>query len=261
MADELEFAKEVAVEAGKILRKFFEEGCTSFYKEGKELVTEADLVSEKLILERLKQRFPKYNVWSEEFGAIDNNSESTWIVDPLDGTTNFSAKIPLFSVSIALWKQNKPYIGVVYNPITNQLSWAEKGKGAFTNNKQLRVCDKKIEDSVALVDSKLLQSEEKTKKFRSLLEKVYRARAIGVATTNFLTVASGGSTICIDLIKKPGDFAASAIILEEAGGKMTTLEGKELSLKTENVLATNGFLHERVLELIKNDKYSTHRKN
>ena len=129
--------------AGVVILKNYKTVGKVKFKAPRSLVTKADILSEKTIIKTIRKKFPDHNFLTEESGAIKKNSKYTWIIDPIDGTTNFVAKIPEFAVSIALAKNDEILMGVVYNPCTNEMFFAEKGKGSYLNNKKLQVSKKK----------------------------------------------------------------------------------------------------------------------
>ncbi|MBU1201513.1 MAG: inositol monophosphatase [Nanoarchaeota archaeon] len=250
--DRLEFTKELAKKAGEYIKENYHKKKEISYKENKETVTQIDIGSEKIIIDAIKKSFPNENIWSEEAGSIKKGSDYTWVIDPLDGTNNYVFQIPLFSVNIGLWHDKKPVLGVIYFPITDELCFAEEGKGAFINGERIKVNKEKMRNSLFLVDSNINKKKQWQDKLISLMDKSFKMRACGVFSFNSIQIARGNAGLCVDFNKKPGDFAAPLIIVKEAGGKMTNLLGEELSLKNkEDIIITNGPLHDEVLRCMK----------
>src|SRR3989344_8884472 len=139
MSEMLEVAKKAANEAGEVVLKLRDNLKVKTKSNDSDVLTQADLASEKIILATLKSSFPKYNYLSEEVGKEDNKSEYTWVIDPIDGTLSYASGLPFFGISIGLLKNNKPFIGVINLPALKSLYWAENGKGAFLNGKRIKV--------------------------------------------------------------------------------------------------------------------------
>jgi len=248
----LEFTKKLAKKAGKYIKDNYNKKKHISYKENKETVTQIDIGSEKIIIDAIKKNYANENIWSEEAGSINNSSDYTWVIDPLDGTNNYVFKIPLFAVNIAVWYKNKPFIGVVYFPITDELCWAEKGKGAFINKEKIKVNKTNINESLFMIDSNVSKNIEWQKKLVNLTDKSFKVRSCGAFSFNSIQIARGNAGLCVDLNKKPGDFAAPTMIIKEAGGKITNIKGGELRLdRKEDVVITNNHIHNTVLSLIK----------
>lgn len=250
--DELKAAINAAREAGRIqLEKYGK--VSSRYKKDKTIVTDADVESEKAIIAALKMDFPDYSVLGEESGLEKKESEYVWIIDPLDGTTNYSIKNPFFDISIALARGSEPILGVVYYPFQDEMFYAEKGMGAYMNDERIKVSNKnKIEESVlTFCHASDRDSVEKMssiwKTWKLLNPKV---RQIGAGALEMAYVACG-RTECFLMIKmNPWDVAAGTILIREAGGRATDLQGEEFNIQSTDILASNGILHEKLLELI-----------
>src|SRR3989338_6857035 len=209
-----------ARKAGKASLRYYGNVGKLKYKEPRSIVTKADILSEKIIMEAVRKKFPSHNFLTEESGSIKKNSEYTWIIDPIDGTTNFASNIPYFAVSVALAKNDEPVMGAVYNPCTDEMFFAERGKGAYLNNKKLQV-SKKNELKVALAafdtPNKALISR---KTFRIMARNYGMFRGIrnfGAAALNLCYIASGKFDLYFSLSLKPWDAAAAKLIVEEAG--------------------------------------------
>lgn len=248
----LQTAINAAKEAGEILMKFY--GNVSAQQKGEffdsaSILTEADLESKKAILKTIKEKFPEHNIYSEEAGEELKGSEFTWYIDPLDGTGNFSRNIPLFGTSIGLLKNGKPFLGVLYFPVFNLLIYAEEGKGAFADGKQIKVSNRDLKSALYYSGGYYkgnFQIES------GVAEKTGILKIIDASSYELAHIAMGGAEIYI-LKNIPHDVAAGAIIIKEAGGKVTDIDGSDWNVDSKMIVATNGAVHEEVLSiLIKN---------
>lgn len=252
-----QLATQAAQAAGKILLKYFKtlKPQEIKYKSKHESVTRADLEAEKVILKLIKKKYPEHDILSEEQGFQDRPSrEYLWIVDPLDGTTNFTMKHPLFAVSIALLKQNDPILGVVFAPLLKELFIAEKGKGAFLNKKRLRVSSKRqIKDSLlTFCHGHKLKDIKRVAKFYQKFKLVgYDLRQLGSASLELGFVADGRTESIMIPGAHPWDVTAGVLLVREAGGKVTDFKGQNWNLKSPDMLASNGKIHQALLNKIK----------
>jgi myo-inositol-1(or 4)-monophosphatase len=252
MSKELEVAISAAKEGGEVLKKYFGELDKVVVKSDKSFQTEADTLSEKKIISIIKDSFPDHTIKGEESGLTNEGSKYVWLIDPLDGTTNFVTGIPFFSVSIALVIDEKPVLGVVYDPNNNQLFEAEVGKGGEVNGQPI-----KVSEASKLSESMIGYARPgKTKgKFVEVFSKVEPAtrtpKILGSMVIHLSYVSSGRLDAAILFSPNPWDFAAGALIVEEAGGKVTDFEGKPWSLDSKNILASNGRIHQELLDILK----------
>lgn len=255
--DFLKIAKQAAKQSGLLIRKRAENKGKVNVKnnDASNLVTEVDLLSEKNIINLIKKHFPKHNIISEEAGRENRGSEYTWVIDPLDGTISFAHHMPHFSVAVGLLKDNQPIVGAIYNVMTNKLYWAEVGHGAFVDGERVKVSKEALlaEAAVLLGFGSIKRRSERVEKyFQPLIGKVGHPYSLGSGATSYTLVANGFADATVD----GGwiwDFVAGAIIVTEAGGKVTDLEGKEPDWTKERLflIASNGLLHEAVLETLK----------
>ncbi|MCX6764518.1 MAG: inositol monophosphatase family protein [Candidatus Nealsonbacteria bacterium] len=251
-------AIEAAKEAGKMLMKNFNKATVIKYKDRQDVLTDADLRAEKIIINKIKSNFPDHNIISEEKGEENLKSEYTWIIDPLDGTKHYIRKIPIFCVSIALQKKEEIIVGVVFFPAMNNLFYAEKGKGAFLNDKKIHVSRiKNLANSFIYTELPNYKLSKKAfsrnhKKLEKLFKKTYRVRAWGSGPLGLCYVASGGfeSYIALNDGAKLWDIAAGAIIVKEAGGKVTNINGNKFIKKTIHLIASNDKVHDKLLKLL-----------
>lgn len=252
----LKIAKQVAKQSGLLIRDRVDKKNEVSIKnnDASNLVTEVDLLSEKNIIKTIKKHFPDHNIVSEEAGRENNGSEYTWVIDPLDGTVSFAHNMPHFSVAVGLLKDNKPVVGAIYNVKTNKLYWAEEGKGAFVDGKRTKVSKiGTLEEAAAILGlgSMKRRFERVEKYFKLLIGKVGHPFSLGSSATHYTLVANGFADMTVD----GGwiwDFVAGAVIVREAGGRVTDLEGKEPDWTQErfNLIASNGLIHDKILEAL-----------
>jgi len=230
-----------AKEAGKVLLASFSKKYKVMTKAGKEIVTSADLASEKIIISNIKKNFPDHRILSEEEGRVKGSSDYLWVVDPLDGTTNFSMRNPLFSISIALFCGKDPILGLVYVPFLGDLYYAERGGGATLNGKKIKVSsEKKLSNSFfAICHGNSSKDIKKSVGIYSKLKgKTRDIRKFGSAAIECAWVASGNIEGFIAPGVKPWDVAAGALIVREAGGAVTDLDGSAWILDSEGIVAS-----------------------
>lgn len=250
-------AKQAALEAGKIISKYF--GGSHQYnfknKDKSDFATQADLAAQEKIISILTRNFPDHNLISEENARIDNNCEYTWVIDPLDGTFSFSIGMPFFAVSIGLLQNNQPVLGVIYHIVANDLYYGQKGKGAFVNDKKIQVS---IKSSLYHASMAVDLGHRHTRGSKMDLYILPLSKELGqmysIGTTAG-AMALTGRGIQDGMVAQAWiwDFAAGAAIIKEAGGKVTDFEGKEIDWTKDrlNVLATNGLIHDEVLKALK----------
>ncbi|HMU46874.1 MAG TPA: inositol monophosphatase family protein [Chitinophagaceae bacterium] len=244
--------------AAEILR-FYHRDFKISNKEGvNNLVTEADHASEKAILNVIKSAFPDHQILAEETGEIVQDSTYKWIIDPIDGTVNFAHGIPLNCVSIAVEKNKEIILGCVYNPHLNELFFAEKGKGATLNDKSISVSSQTQTLKACLVTgfpyTYINMPNGPLEIFERFIRKGIPVRRLGSAAIDLCWVACGRFDGFYEHKLEPWDSAAGYLIVEEAGGKVTDLAGNPFSVYQHRLLATNGEIHEEMLEVINNKK-------
>ena len=245
-----------AVRAGAAqLTQYFNGEFKISNKEGiNNLVTEADHAAEKAIIEVITQQFPDHFILSEEAGEIKSNSEYKWIIDPIDGTVNFSNGIPLCCVSIALEKAGTIIMGAVYNPIMDEFFFAEKRLGAFLNAKKITVSKKTAVLRSCLVTgfpyTYLDMPNGPVQVFEKLIRNGVPVRRLGSAAIDLCWVACGRFDGFYEHNLQAWDSAAGFLIVEEAGGKVTDFKGDHYSPYQPHLLATNGNIHDELLGVI-----------
>lgn len=246
-----------AIESGKIIKEYFE---GSFKIESKDiisnLVTEVDKKSEAKIIEIIKSEFPYHNILSEEIGALNTDSEFKWVIDPIDGTINYAHKIPICCVSIGVEKAGEIIYGLVYNPISGELFFAEKGKGAFYNDDKISVSKENNLKKALLVTGFPYVSANCPYKpieaFSRFLNMDIPIRRLGSAALDLCWTALGRFDGFWEYNLNPWDVAAGFLIMTEAGGKVTDFKGEKFSIYGKEILATNGLIHDDMLKVLGN---------
>ena len=249
-----------ATEAGADeLKRFFNGAFTIWNKEGRNnLVTEADHAAEKAIIDIIRRDHPDHFILSEESGEIITDSEYKWIIDPIDGTVNFANGIPICCVSIGLEKAGHMIMGAVYNPLMNEFFFAEKGWGATLNDKIIKVSEKTDVMHSCLVTgfpyTYLDMPNGPLQVFERFIRNGIPVRRLGSAAIDLCWVAAGRFDGFYEHKLQAWDSAAGFLIVEEAGGKVTDFEGNYFSPYQPHLLATNGKIHEEMLEIVNNRK-------
>ncbi len=248
-------AFEAAIRAGEIVASALEKPREVHHKGPRDLVTDADFAAEKAIMDTITSWFPDHSICSEEEPFQRGNSPYTWYIDPLDGTTNYFHRLPIFCVSVALAEKGEVILGVVYEPLSKRLFWAQKGRGAYLNDRPIRVSTiSSTEESLVGLDLPRLQSlrSEFGALIPRIMEKVFTIRAMGSAVLGLCFVAAGWLEAYLHFSLKPWDLAAGALIVEEAGGRVTRVDGKPWHLEARALLASNGLLHDEFLKILSN---------
>jgi myo-inositol-1(or 4)-monophosphatase len=251
----LNFAIRVAKDAGRLLRDRVGTRIDIDHKGSINLVTDVDLASERLIRETISTYYPRHEVLGEEGGLSESGSEYRWIVDPLDGTTNYAHGYPMFCVSIALECKREIVLGVVYDPMRDELFTAERGSGAALNNRPIHVS--KTAELMQGLLSTGFPYDIKTSKLTNLdhwANFAMNAQALrrdGAAALDLCYVACGRFDGFWELNLSPWDTAAGALIVTEAGGRVTNFSGNPFSNYKPEVVASNGLIHDRMLEVLK----------
>ena len=253
----LKVAKKAALEAGKVILKYSGNYGKRIIKEGDKsnFVTKADLEAEKVIIKTIQDNFLEHNILSEEIGEIDKGSEYTWVIDPIDGTITFASGLPYFTVSIGLLSKNMPIIGVIYQVIGQELYWAQKDKGAFLNGKKISVTNtKEFKRAVMATDFGHVQTRQNkiNRFFLPLANKASYFYSIGSDAYCLALIARG----LLDGFTTDAwvwDHCAGAVLITEAGGKLTDLSGNQIdwTKKRLEMVASNGLIHDQILEALK----------
>lgn len=254
-----EYLLQLASQAGEIIKKYFLSGqFTSKSKGGVDVITQADEEVDRFLLESIRRRYPQDEILTEETAPKDysalKEAENVWIIDPLDGTVNFSRHHPHFAISVGLINKGVPQLGVVYLPIEDKLYWAQADRNeVFLNGKPIKVSStSSLKETVFGCDwgwnlktrLTLVKWLEKINTF------VRQIKCMGSAVADLASLADGSIDIYLHSGLKPWDVAASSLFIEKAGGKITTPTGGKWDVFNPEMLATNGILHDKILGLL-----------
>ena len=219
-----------------------------------DFVTNSDKRTEKIIINELSLARPDYSFLAEESGASGKSTEFKWIIDPIDGTTNFLHGVPYFAISIGLEKNKEIICGMIFNPITNEMFYAEKGKGAYLNNSRIRVSSRKnIDECVLLTGGPILSYKNKEiffKEYESVSRKVAATRKFGSSALDLAYLASGRCDGVWERNLNYWDIAAGIIIVKEAGGTVSDFKGGDKYIEDRNLLATNSKMDKDLIALL-----------
>ena len=248
------FAVDLARKSGALLKEKFSQTHKIQYKGDIDIVTEADKLSEDLIIETIKRNFPDHGILSEESPAITGAGKLRWIIDPLDGTTNYSHGYPVFCVSVALENEGTIVLGVIYDPMREDMFVAIRGEGAYLNDKKLKV------SSVNNLSRSLLATgfpydirdskENNLDYFNAMAINVQAIRRAGAAALDLAYLAAGRFDGFWELKLKPWDTAAGCLMVEEAGGVISDIAGQKWHLQSPSLLASNGLIHRQMVKVL-----------
>ncbi|PKN17910.1 MAG: inositol monophosphatase [Deltaproteobacteria bacterium HGW-Deltaproteobacteria-6] len=255
MTEFMDFAQKMAREAGKLLASKLTEQHQVHYKGTIDLVTEADKMSEELILTEISRLYPDHGILSEESAVKNEQAKMRWIIDPLDGTTNYAHGFPFFCVSIALEKEGAVVLGVIYDPVRDELFAASRACGAYLNGKKLRVSI--VNDlSRSLLATGFpydirVSPDNNLNFFSAMAVKAQAIRRPGAAALDLAYLACGRIDGFWELKLKPWDTAAGSLLVTEAGGTISDMRGGPWRLKSPDLLASNGLIQEQMMEVFK----------
>lgn len=258
MLIDVEKIKCVVLDAGKILRKYYKSSVNVSYKGPRDLVTEADIAVERFIKEKLYKLYPQVDFLGEESGSLEKK-KTAFILDPLDGTTNFAHQFPFFCISLGLVVNFEIVLGIIYDPIRRELFYALKNSGAYLNNTKISVSNA-TELKRSLLATGFPYADDTVAKslsyFNHILPFCQGIRRAGAAAIDLAYTACGRFDGFFELNLKPWDVAAGILIVREAGGKVTDLSGLPSTPYDGNILATNGLIHHELLKIVeKADKH------
>ncbi len=248
--------KEVAIEAsqkaGEILLQHFGKPNNIHFKKDNSPVTIADTESEKLIISTITKDFPDHSILGEESGSTDNNSDFLWVIDPLDGTSNNSNKMPYFCISISLLHKKEPIVSVIYDPIHKDLFTACKGSGAYLNGEKLDLTQFEVPKThyISLIYTR--SKEEKgivNKIFTNLNPPQYRIRNMGAAALELAYVSAGKLQGVLINGNNPWDVCGGILLISEAGGIITDFSGIKWNFSSKNIIAGHPLIHKELLEI------------
>jgi myo-inositol-1(or 4)-monophosphatase len=248
-----DFTVDLAHQAGTLLMEKFNRHLEISYKGEINLVTEADKMSEDLIIAAIRRNFPQDGILSEESPAINTGSALRWIVDPLDGTTNYAHGYPVFCISIAVEKDGVVILGVIYDPTRQDTFVAERGTGAYLNGRRLAVSETS-ELTRSLLATGFPYDIRSSKDnninlFREMAMEAQAIRRAGAAALDIAYVACGRFDGFWELKLMPWDMAAGCLLVEEAGGKITGLTGAPWNILSPNIAVSNGLIHEQMIDV------------
>ena len=253
---------EIAIEAAKKAGSFLKENVGKIknieekFGQDKNLVTEIDKASEQMIIDLVHKHFPTHQILAEEGGGRgDNSSGYKWVIDPLDGTVNYTHGFPVFCVSIGVEYNGEIILGVIYDPNFDDLFTAEKGKGAYLNGKKLSVTKESALNRSMLVTGFPYNINENPdhaiEHFVNFLKDSQALRRMGSAAIDLAYVAAGRYEGFWEVNLQPWDMAAGILLVTEAGGKVTNFAGNPASIYDHDILATNGYIHEEMKKVLK----------
>jgi myo-inositol-1(or 4)-monophosphatase len=252
VASYLETAIDIAREAGALLATYFERRIGFELKGDFDLVTEADRASERLVVERLRSHFPSHSIVAEEGGGHAGSSGYRWYVDPLDGTTNFAHGYPIYNVTMGLELDGEMLVGVVFDPNRQEMFSAERGAGAYLNNRRIRVsAAKRLEDSLVSTGfpSRKRHLNVNIHFYHQMAMATHGVRRGGSAAIDLAYVACGRLEAFWEFGLNPWDMAAGILLVTEAGGRCTDMKGAQHSLTSPHLLTDNGAIHQEILDL------------
>jgi myo-inositol-1(or 4)-monophosphatase len=256
----LKYASSIARGAGKILKKGISGKIEVRYKSKIDPVTEYDLKSDKYIFSKLSKRFPGHLIMTEERDRGNEESEYIWIVDPLDGTVNYTHGFPVYSVSIALQQRRKGILGVVYDPERDELFSAGRNLGAFLNGEKIRVTNqRKLSKSLLSTGFGYNVRTARLNNlgfFARMVKTAQAVRRAGSAAIDLAWLACGRFDGLWEFYLHPWDSAAGLVLVEEAGGKVTRINGQNYSIFDDNILASNGLIHRQMQNVLNKYKRS-----
>lgn len=254
-----QFLCKLLPQAGEILKKYFYSGdFTSKSKGGVDFLTQADEEADVFLIKNIKEHYPKSEFLTEESAPNDYSSyvakKNLWVIDPLDGTVNFSRGMPHFSISVGLVDQGRTKLGAILIPLENKIYWAQQDKEqAFCNERAIKVSKTDNMQEVVLGSDWAWDLQKRLKVvawLKKICTEVRQIKSTGSAVADLAALAEGRIDCYLHSGLKPWDVAASALLIEKAGGKITTPDGKDWDIFNPEILASNSIIHEKVLELL-----------
>ncbi len=249
------FIKQITVEAGEaIFKKFGKIGVKYTKADATDVVTEADLIANKILVSAIKKKYPNHAIISEETGEHQTGAEYCWIIDPLDGTRNFTTRVPMFGVLVGLARNGQMELATIYNPCTKELFFAKKGKGAFLNGKRT-FCSSHTTwaDSYGILYSNISGNKNyliMQKMLENFKKENIWISTLGSSAISALYQADGRRDWRVSIGGGLWDYASPVLVLQEAGCVVTNLKGEPWSFKDREIVAANKYIHPRLLEII-----------
>lgn len=247
---------QISKEAGELIRNAFGKAHSIEFKTNElNLVTETDKASEKLITDFIRKKYPSHGILAEEGSEANRSAEYLWVIDPLDGTTNFAHGLPIFSVSIGLQKNGETIAGVVYDVMRDIVYSTKKNNGSFENGRRLQVSkNENLGHSMLVTGFPYDVKDNPDKAYERFIEFLKHARAIrrlGSAAIDFCYVANGVFDGFWEVSLHPWDLCAGKLIVEEAGGLVTDFDGNKIDIYSKRILGTNGSIHQKMIDVMK----------
>jgi myo-inositol-1(or 4)-monophosphatase len=247
---------QISREAAELIKNAFGKTHSIEFKTNElNLVTETDKASEILITDFIKKKYPTHGILAEEGSEANKSAEYLWVVDPLDGTTNFAHGLPIFSVSIGLQKNSETIAGVVYDVNREIIYSAENGSGSFANERRINVNkNENLGHSMLVTGFPYNVKENPDKCYERFIEFLKHARAIrrlGSAAIDFCYIANGVFDGFWEVSLHPWDICAGKLIVEEAGGLVTDFDGNKIDIYSKRILSSNGFIHQKMIDVMK----------
>ncbi len=253
----MERAREIAIiaakEAGSKVVELAKSEIHFKMKSSRDILAEADIASEKIIINHIKDNFPEHSIFSEEAGKDLKSSEYQWVIDPIDGTINYARKLEEYVISIALTRNSEPILGVIYQPALDKLYVAEKDKGAYMNTIRLAVSKETNPINALAAADNTSKSEIQKEIFQTLLDlstNVRQIRIYGSVALHLAKIAEGSLDFYFKLKANYWDCAAGIILITEAGGKVSDFKNNEFSENSKELIASNNVIHQAALTLI-----------
>jgi myo-inositol-1(or 4)-monophosphatase len=246
---------EISKIAGEIVRDGFKKNHSIEFKtNGSNLVTEIDKMAETVIIDFVNKKYPGHSIIAEESGVHKTSSQYEWVIDPLDGTTNFAHGLPIFSVSIGVQKNSETIAGVVYDVMRNKVYAAQLGSGAFCDSDKISVSEESnLKRSVLVTGFPYNVNDNPNnaiEKFGAFLNNSRAVRRLGSAAIDFCYVAEGVFEGFWEVSLNPWDICAGKLIVEEAGGIVTDFADNLININSQQILATNKLVHKNMLEIL-----------
>lgn len=254
MDETLAFIIRCVKESGRIQRRYFEKSFSIHHKGDINLVTSVDIECQERVISLIKESFPHDDILSEEKKNVLSRSRRRWILDPLDGTTNYAHGYPFFCTSLALEEEGELKYAAVYNPIFKELFYAKRGEGAYLNGRRIKV-SRISELRISLLSTGFPYdlAVSKRNNLDNFIKFIFRAQAIrrdGSAALNLCYVAAGRFDGFWEIKLNPWDVAAGTLMVIEAGGKVTDFSGNPVDIYKDEILASNGLIHDEMLKVL-----------
>ncbi len=250
----LDFTIELAYQSGALLRAGLEREHQIELKGNNDLVTAVDQASEALLVQAIRSRYPDHSIVAEEGNTTRGTSDYTWLIDPLDGTTNYAHGYPSFCVSLGLWYANEPFLGVVYDPLRSELFSAQRGRGAYCNGRRLHVSSTDTLSAALLSTgfpyNRATQPDNNVAEFSRMIVRIQGVRRSGSAALDLCYVAAGRSDGHWETGLQPWDTAAGILLVTEAGGQVSDWRGQAWTGTVPHLLASNRRLHADIVQVL-----------